>query len=199
MHTILVRLYGITSLKTKGRQFDNFAVTGDTVSCRNDNLRYRQWRQICQIDDLLFSMVNKTFNKNMYCYGWPYTPFWACFFCHFEKKVISQWPRIYLVHYHTEISMLKWKVVIAPGLALAWHRSHTSNTWLATLLSGSPHVPIEVSHDSHAVSPGTMGCMSPHWEQVGKAADTFVAAEVTTGSNQDYKHWTFGQPNYFRW
>ena len=116
-----------------------------------------------------------------------------------KKKVISQWPRIYLVHYHTEISMLKWKVVIAPGLALAWHRSHTSNTWLATLLSGSPHVPIEVSHDSHAVSPGTMGCMSPHWEQVGKAADTFVAAEVTTGSNQDYKHWTFGQPNYFRW
>ena len=42
----------------KGRQFDDFVVAGGTLSCRNDNLRCHQWRQTCQIDDLLFS-VNK--------------------------------------------------------------------------------------------------------------------------------------------
>ena len=44
-------------LKTKSRQFDNFVVTGCTVSCRNDNLRYHQWRQSCQIYYLLFSVA----------------------------------------------------------------------------------------------------------------------------------------------
>ena len=43
-------------LKTKDRhQFDNFVVTGGTVSCRNDNLRCHQWPQSCQIDDFVFS------------------------------------------------------------------------------------------------------------------------------------------------
>ena len=36
----------------KDRQFDNFVVTGGTVSCRNDNLWCHQSRQSCQIDDL---------------------------------------------------------------------------------------------------------------------------------------------------
>ena len=31
-----------TTLKTKGRQFDNFVITGGTVSCRNDNLQCHQ-------------------------------------------------------------------------------------------------------------------------------------------------------------
>ena len=31
------------TLKTKSLQFDNFVVTGGTVSCRNDNLRCLQW------------------------------------------------------------------------------------------------------------------------------------------------------------
>ena len=44
------------TLKTKGCQFDNFVVTGGTVSCRNDNLQRHQWRQSSQIDDLLFSV-----------------------------------------------------------------------------------------------------------------------------------------------
>ena len=44
------------SLKTKDRQFDNVVVTGGTVSCHNDNLWCQQWRQSCQIDDLLFSV-----------------------------------------------------------------------------------------------------------------------------------------------
>ena len=52
-----------TTLKTKGRQFDNFVVTGGTVSCRHDNLRCHQWRQSCQIDDLLFS-VNDFINRS---------------------------------------------------------------------------------------------------------------------------------------
>ena len=42
-------------LKTKDHQFDNFVVTGGTVS--NDNLRYHQWRQSCQIDDFLSSLL----------------------------------------------------------------------------------------------------------------------------------------------
>ena len=45
-----------TTLKTKGCQFDNFVVTGGTVSCRNDNLRCHQWRRSCQIDNFLFSV-----------------------------------------------------------------------------------------------------------------------------------------------
>ena len=42
------------AMKTKCYQFNNFVVTGGTVSCREDNLRCHQWLQICQIDDLLF-------------------------------------------------------------------------------------------------------------------------------------------------
>ena len=44
-------------LKTKGCQFDNFVVTGDTVSSRNDNLRCHQRRQSLQIDNLMFSVT----------------------------------------------------------------------------------------------------------------------------------------------
>ena len=43
--------------KQEGRQFDNFVVTGVTVSCHCDNLRWHQWWQSCQIDNLLFSML----------------------------------------------------------------------------------------------------------------------------------------------
>ena len=46
----------VYSLKTKDRQFDNVVVTGGTISCHNDNLWCHQWRQSCQIDDLLFSV-----------------------------------------------------------------------------------------------------------------------------------------------
>ena len=46
----------IIALRTNDRQFDNFVVTGGTVSCHNDNLQYHQWWQICQIDHLLFSV-----------------------------------------------------------------------------------------------------------------------------------------------
>ena len=44
------------SLNTKDRQFDNVVITGGTVSCHKDNLWCPQWRQSCQIDDLLFSV-----------------------------------------------------------------------------------------------------------------------------------------------
>ena len=37
--------------KTKGRQFDNFVVTGGIISC-NDNLRCHQWPKSCQIGDM---------------------------------------------------------------------------------------------------------------------------------------------------
>ena len=33
-------------------QFDNFVVTGGTISCHYENLRCHQWQQSCQIDDL---------------------------------------------------------------------------------------------------------------------------------------------------
>ena len=46
----------LAPLKTKGRQFDNFVVTGGTVSCRNDNFRCHQIRQCCQFDNLLLSV-----------------------------------------------------------------------------------------------------------------------------------------------
>ena len=48
------------TLKTKDNQFDNFVITGGTVSCRNDNLQYHQWWQSCQIDDRLFSVDRLT-------------------------------------------------------------------------------------------------------------------------------------------
>ena len=35
------------TLRTKGRQFDNFVVTGGTVSCHNENLWCHQWWQSC--------------------------------------------------------------------------------------------------------------------------------------------------------
>ena len=44
------------SLKTKDRQFDNVVITGGTVICHKGNLWCPQWRQNCQIDDLLFSV-----------------------------------------------------------------------------------------------------------------------------------------------
>ena len=47
------------SLKTKDWQFDNFVVTGGTVSCRNDTLRCQLWPQSCNIDDLLFSVFGQ--------------------------------------------------------------------------------------------------------------------------------------------
>ena len=56
----------VISLKTKGRQFDNFAVTGGTVSCRNDNLRCNQWRQSCQIGKLLLYVLEN--NNALYYY-----------------------------------------------------------------------------------------------------------------------------------
>ena len=65
------------SLKTKDRQFDNVVVTGGTVSCHSDNLRCHQWRQSCQIDNLLFSVflwfpiANITFtHKLLEIHGW---------------------------------------------------------------------------------------------------------------------------------
>ena len=39
----------VISLKTIDRQFDNFVVTGGTVSCHYDNLRCHHWQQSCQI------------------------------------------------------------------------------------------------------------------------------------------------------
>ena len=44
----------MNTLDTKGRQYDNFVFIGGTVSCRNENL---WWRQTCQIDDLYFSKI----------------------------------------------------------------------------------------------------------------------------------------------
>ena len=40
-------------------QFDHFVVTGGTVCCCNDNWRCHQWRQSCQIDDLLSLLFHK--------------------------------------------------------------------------------------------------------------------------------------------
>ena len=50
------RNFKYVALKTKGRQFDNFVVISDTLSCHNDNLRRHQLRQSCQIDNILFSV-----------------------------------------------------------------------------------------------------------------------------------------------
>ena len=52
---IEISLRIVPNTENKGRQFDNFVVTGGTVSCHN-NLRCHQWRQSCQIDILLFSV-----------------------------------------------------------------------------------------------------------------------------------------------
>ena len=49
--------YVTQTLRTKDRQFDNFVVTGGTVSCHYDNLRCHQSRQSCQTADLLFSVL----------------------------------------------------------------------------------------------------------------------------------------------
>ena len=61
--------WSITSLKTKGRQFDNFVVTGGTESYRNDNLRCHQSRKSCQIDKFSFTMILATclFCAETYC------------------------------------------------------------------------------------------------------------------------------------
>ena len=44
------------TMRTKDRQYDNFVATGGIVSCHYDNLLCHQAWQICQTDDLLFSM-----------------------------------------------------------------------------------------------------------------------------------------------
>ena len=53
------------SLRTKECQFDNFVVTGGTVSFHYDNLRYHQSRQKLQIGDLLFSVLVSTDNDSV--------------------------------------------------------------------------------------------------------------------------------------
>ena len=54
--TCLIHIsFDLTSPKTKDSLFDNFVVTGGTVSCRHGNLRCRHWRQSCQNGELLFS------------------------------------------------------------------------------------------------------------------------------------------------
>ena len=52
---------GFHSLKTRGRQFDNFDVTGGNRNWRNGNLRCHQWRQSSQIDDLCFQCIKKAY------------------------------------------------------------------------------------------------------------------------------------------
>ena len=47
----------LSTLKTKDHPFYNFVITAGTVSCHYDNLLCCQWRQSCQIDDLLFSVT----------------------------------------------------------------------------------------------------------------------------------------------
>ena len=42
--------------KQKDRQFNNFVVTGGTISCRYDLLWYHQWWQCCQIDNIFFAV-----------------------------------------------------------------------------------------------------------------------------------------------
>ena len=59
----------LQTLKTKGPQFEKFVITGGTVSCHYDNLRCRQWRQSCQINDLLFS-VKCTGDTQSYTSHW---------------------------------------------------------------------------------------------------------------------------------
>ena len=66
MHAIIFQIchpmsvdYHKWPLKTKDCQFDNFVVTGCTISCHNDNLRCHQSRQSCQIDNLLFSVTSQ--------------------------------------------------------------------------------------------------------------------------------------------
>ena len=44
-----------TVTENKRSSIWQIVITGGTVSCHNDNLRCHQWRQSCQIDDLLFS------------------------------------------------------------------------------------------------------------------------------------------------
>ena len=43
-------------LKTKDCRFENFVITVGAVICRNNNLYLNQWWQICQMDNLLFSV-----------------------------------------------------------------------------------------------------------------------------------------------
>ena len=53
-------------LKTKDRQFDNFAFTDGTVSCHFDNLWCRQWQQSCQIDNLCFQYRLRMFRLSLH-------------------------------------------------------------------------------------------------------------------------------------
>ena len=57
-HPSLNFMYWCTvTLKRKDPQFDNFVITGGTVSCRNDNLWCHQWWQSCR-------------NDNLWCHQW---------------------------------------------------------------------------------------------------------------------------------
>ena len=63
--------------KTKGRQFDNFAVTDGAISCHVDNLQCHKWLPTCQIDYILFSVysigsaLNSLWPSNAYCLMTP--------------------------------------------------------------------------------------------------------------------------------
>ena len=48
--------------KNKGRQFEDFIVTGGTERCLYENLRSHQRQQSCQIYDLLFSVGSLQWN-----------------------------------------------------------------------------------------------------------------------------------------
>ena len=55
----------LTSLKTNGRQLDNFVATGGTVSCHKDKLRYHERWQNCEIDDILFPVFGSVIYADM--------------------------------------------------------------------------------------------------------------------------------------
>ena len=50
--------YWIFSFTFTENKFDNVVVSGGTVSCYYSNLRYHQWQQSDQIDNLLFSVFD---------------------------------------------------------------------------------------------------------------------------------------------
>ena len=72
----------IVSLKTKGPQFDNFVVTGGTVSCRNDNLRRLQRRQkLSNWRYFVFSVPLKSPSENKSTLGQAW--------CRIKDKAVS--------------------------------------------------------------------------------------------------------------
>ena len=44
----------LTTTKTKNHQFDNFVITGGTLTYHYENLQWHRWQQSWQIDNLLF-------------------------------------------------------------------------------------------------------------------------------------------------